>query len=132
MTCGTLMVIDDEPAITALFKRVAQGCGYDVIATSDSEDFKQRVRAGDLDLICLDLGMPGTDGIELLRFLAAEECRCRVLIMSGSDPQLLHTALRLAEALGLNVVGSIPKPLQIAEVRQLLDALCRPGRVEQP
>jgi CheY-like chemotaxis protein len=126
MMCGTLMVIDDEPAITTLFKRVAQGCGYEVIATSDPEEFKQHVRADDLDLICLDLGMPGTDGIELLRFLAAEECRCRVLIMSGSDRQLLQTALRLAEALGLNLVGSIPKPLQIAQLRELLDSLCRP------
>jgi DNA-binding response OmpR family regulator len=127
MTCGTLMVIDDEPAITALFKRLAHRSGYEVIATSDAEEFKQHVRAGDPDLICLDLGMPGTDGIELLRFHAAEECPCRVLIMSGSDRQMLETALRLAEALGLDIVGSIPKPLQIAEVRDLLDSLCRPG-----
>ena len=127
MTCGTLLVIDDEPAITALLKRVAEGCDYHVITTSDAEAFRQHVRENDLALICLDLGMPGTDGIELLRFLAAEQCRCRVLIMSGSDRQMLETALRLAEALGLNLAGSIPKPLQIAEVRALLAELCRPG-----
>jgi len=127
MNCGTLLVIDDEPAITTLLRRVAEGCGYDVIATSDAEAFKQHVRDNDLTLICLDLAMPGTDGIELLRFLAAESCKCRVLIMSGSDRQWLHTALRLAEALGLDIAGSIPKPLHIAQVRQLLDELCRPG-----
>ena len=125
MKCGTLLVIDDEPAITSLLKRVAEGCGYDVIATSNAEAFKQHARENDLALICLDLAMPGTDGIELLRFLAAEGCRCRVLIMSGSDRRLLHTALRLAEALGLDIAGSIPKPLQIAEIRALLDDLCR-------
>ena len=125
MKCGTLLVIDDEPAITSLLKRVAEGCGYDVIATSNAEAFKQHARENDLSLICLDLAMPGTDGIELLRFLAAEGCRSRVLIMSGSDRRLLHTALRLAEALGLEIAGSIPKPLQIAEIRALLDDLCR-------
>jgi DNA-binding response OmpR family regulator len=125
MECGTLLVIDDERAITALLSRVAEGCGYTVIATSDADAFKQHVRENDLALICLDLAMPGTDGIELLRFLAAENCTCRVLIMSGSDRQLLHTALRLAEALGLDIAGSIPKPLQIGEVRKLLGELCR-------
>jgi DNA-binding NarL/FixJ family response regulator len=71
--------------------------------------------------------MPGTDGIELLRFLAAEGCKSRVLVMSGSDRQWLHTALRLAEALGLDIAGSIPKPLQIAEVSAMLRDLCRNG-----
>lgn len=127
MTCGTLLVIDDEPAITRLMKRVAEECGYAVIATTDADVFRQHVRDHDLALICLDLAMPGTDGIELLRFLAAEGCKCRVLIMSGSDRQWLHTALRLAEALGLEIAGSIPKPLQIEQVRALLDELCRGG-----
>jgi DNA-binding response OmpR family regulator len=127
MDCGILLVIDDEPAITALLGRIAEGCGYEVIATSDGDAFKQHVRETDLALICLDLAMPGTDGIELLRFLASEECKCRVLIMSGSDREWLHTALRLAEALGLDIAGSIPKPLQIAQVRRLLGELCRSG-----
>lgn len=127
MTCGTLLVIDDEPAITRLLKRMAEECGYDVIATTDADIFKQHVHDEGLALICLDLAMPGTDGIELLRFLAAEGCKSRVLVMSGSDRQWLHTALRLAEALGLDIAGSIPKPLQIGKVRALLEELCRPG-----
>ena len=127
MTCGTLLLIDDEPAITRLMKRVAEECGYDVVATTDADIFKQHVHDDGLALICLDLAMPGTDGIELLRFLADESCKCRVLVMSGSDRQWLHTALRLAEALGLDIAGSIPKPLQIEKLRTLLVALCRPG-----
>ena len=92
-------------------------------------DLLDRSNAADvlIAVALIDCDMPGTDGIELLRFLAAEDCKCRVLIMSGSDRQLLETALRLAEALGLQIAGSIPKPLQIAQVRELLGELCRPG-----
>ena len=126
MACGTLLVIDDEPAITALIRRIAEACGYEVSATSDPEAFKQHVRTAAPDVICMDLAMPQMDGIELMRFLATERCASKLLIMSGSEPQLLKSALRLGEALGLPISGTIPKPLRIEAVRQLLTDLC-PG-----
>ena len=125
MGCGSLLVIDDEPAITALIKRIAESSGYEVIATSDPEAFKQRIRTGPPDLICIDLAMPHVDGIELMRFLASERCRSKLLIMSGSEPQLLHSALRLGEALGLPIAGTMPKPLRIDALKTLLKDLCR-------
>lgn len=125
MGCGSLLVIDDEPAITALIRRIAESSGYQVIATSDPEIFKERVRTEPPDLICIDLAMPHVDGIELMRFLASEKCRSKLLIMSGSEPQLLHSALRLGEALGLPIEGTIPKPLRIDALKTLLTDLCR-------
>jgi CheY-like chemotaxis protein len=125
MGCGTLLVIDDEPAITALVRRTAEPCGYKVLATSDPAAFKHHFHHDAPDLICLDLAMPEVDGIELMRFLAAEGCRSKLLIMSGSEPQLLQSALRLGEALGLDVVANIAKPLRIASLRMLLTDLCR-------
>jgi CheY-like chemotaxis protein len=70
--------------------------------------------------------MPRVDGIELMRFLADEQCRSPLLIMSGSDPQLLRSALSLGDALGLEVLGKIAKPLRMDELRAVLDGL-RPG-----
>jgi CheY-like chemotaxis protein len=123
MTAPTLLVIDDEPAITALVKRVAQPCGYRVLACSDPDEFKQHFVEQSPDLICLDLAMPGTDGIELMRFLAQNDCRAPLLIMSGSDPRLRESALRLGEALGLELAGNIAKPLRIDALRHLLTSL---------
>ncbi len=125
MECGTLLVIDDEPAITALVKRIAESCGFDTVSTSDPVAFKQHVRAGPPDVICLDVAMPHIDGIELLHFLAAENCPSKILIMSGSEPQLLQTALRLGEALGLPVAATMAKPLRVDTVRKILAGLCR-------
>lgn len=125
MGCGSLLVIDDEPAITALIKRIAESMDYQVVATSDPQVFKQHVRTEPPDLICIDLAMPHVDGIELMRFLANEQSQSKLLIMSGSEPQLLHSALRLGEALGLPIEGTIPKPLRIDALRALLEDLCR-------
>jgi CheY-like chemotaxis protein len=125
MGCGTLVIIDDEPAITALIRRIGESCGYDAFATSDPQAFKDHIRNAAPDLICMDLAMPGTDGIELMRFLATERCRSKLLIMSGSEPQLLQSALRLGEALGLEITATIPKPLRIDALRDLLAELCR-------
>jgi CheY-like chemotaxis protein len=120
---GSLLVIDDEPAITALIKRIAESSGYEVFATSDPEVFKQHVRTEPPDLICIDLAMPHVDGIELMRFLASEKCPSKLLIMSGSEPQLLQSALRLGEALGLPIEGTVPKPLRIDALKALLTDL---------
>lgn len=118
-----LLVIDDEPAITALIKRVAEPCGYQVFATSDPAAFRQSFEADPPDAICLDLGMPQIDGIEILGFLADRQCTCPLLIVSGFDVRIISTAMRLAEARGLTVAAAIPKPINIGALREALAAI---------
>ena len=43
------------------------------------------------DMVALDLGMPGMDGVELLRFLAEQDYRSPVLIVSGFDRRVLES-----------------------------------------
>ena len=74
-------------------------------------------------MVALDLGMPGMDGVELLRFLAAQEYAAPVLIISGFDRRVLETAFRLGEALGLNMVGPLEKPVPFEEVEALFSEL---------
>ena len=123
MAAPTLLVVDDEPAITALIKRIAESCGYAVSATSRPEELEALMPDGDPEVICLDLAMPGIDGIELLLSLANRGCRSALLIISGFDRGMVSTALRLAEARGLNVVGTVSKPIRIDEFKALLTQL---------
>ena len=118
-----LLVVDDEPAILALIKRAGEACGYEVIATSRAGDFKQLFLSTQIDVIGLDLGMPDVDGIELLRFLAEEQCQSQLVIISGFDRRILDTALRLGEALGLKIAGTFAKPVKMAVLRNLLTQL---------
>jgi DNA-binding response OmpR family regulator len=118
-----LLIIDDEPAIATLIKRIAEPCGFRVNATSDWATFKHSLDSEPPDAICLDLGMPGFDGIELLGFLADRNCTCPLLIVSGFDPRIISTSMRLAEARGLTVAAAIPKPIDSGALRDALGAL---------
>ena len=115
-----LVVVDDEPAVGNFLGRVARRAGFDVIVTADPADFKLRVRSWQPDMIILDLGMPDTDGIEMLRFLADERVAARILIISGFDDKILDAANRLGAARGLNMAGVLRKPVLIEELTHVL------------
>ena len=74
-------------------------------------------------MVALDLGMPGMDGVELTRFLADQNYRGPVLIVSGFDRRVLESAFRLGEALGLNMVGPVEKPVRLDVLEGVLSKL---------
>lgn len=115
-----LLLIDDEPALADFVANVARDCGFDPVLTSTDDQFRSALIAERPDMIALDLGMPGMDGVELLRFLADHDCRAPVLIISGFDRRVLESAFRLGEALGLQMVGPLEKPVRAADLDQLL------------
>ncbi|MBA2771616.1 MAG: response regulator [Pseudomonadota bacterium] len=124
-----LLLIDDEPALADFVADVARDCGFDPVLTSTDEEFRSALCAERPDMIALDLGMPGMDGIELLRFLAGRDCRAPVLIISGFDRRVLDSAFRLGEALGLTMAGPLEKPVRAEELEQLLTQV-RPSLVQ--
>ena len=101
MTRPRLLLIDDEPQLAAFVASAARMCGFDPITTDRDEDFRAQLLAEAPRMVALDLGMPGMDGVELLRFLADQEYAGPVLIISGFDRRVLESAFRLGEALGL-------------------------------
>lgn len=123
-----LLVIDDEPALAEFVAHVARDCGFLPILTADDHAFREAFREQDPDIVVLDLGMPGMDGVELLRFLAGEDSRAPVLIISGFDRRVLESAFRLGEALGLEMIGPLEKPVRAAELERVLREL-RPSLV---
>lgn len=123
MTGQRLLLCDDEPEVGAFVRRIAVGLGYEVHVTAQAEAFSGLYRAVRPDVVILDLVMPGTDGIELLRFLAQERSRARILLMSGFDPAIRKAALLLGEAHALAMVGTVAKPVRADELRALLAGL---------
>lgn len=118
-----LLLIDDEPALADFLANAARECGFEPVVTSDDTEFRDTFRANKPDMVALDLGMPGMDGVELLRFLAEEGYRSPVLIVSGFDRRVLESAFRLGEAIGLNMAGPVEKPVRLEAIEQVLNQL---------
>lgn len=120
MRARNLLIIDDEPAVARLIGKVAAGSGYSVKITACSDEFMDEVVALDPAVIFLDLAMPGLDGIELLRYLAAVRSKAHIVILSGSDPRVIETSGRLGSKIGLRIARALAKPVRVAELRALL------------
>lgn len=123
MTEPRLLLIDDEPALADFLASAARECGFEPQITDKDEDFRQQFKANRPEMVALDLGMPGMDGVELIRFLAEENYTAPVLIVSGFDRRVLESAFRLGEALGLNMAGPVEKPVRLEELEATLSEL---------
>jgi DNA-binding response OmpR family regulator len=118
-----LLVIDDEPALAEFIASAARECGFQPVLTSNDGEFRELFVAERPHMVALDLGMPGMDGVELLRFLAEHRFEAPVLIISGFDRRVLDSAFRLGEALGLSMAGPLEKPVRLHELEELLNRL---------
>jgi DNA-binding response OmpR family regulator len=118
-----LLLIDDEPALADFLANGAREAGFEPVITAEDQEFRDQFMALRPEMVALDLGMPGMDGIELLRFLAEQQYAAPVLIVSGFDRRVLESAFRLGEALGLSMAGPLEKPVRLEELETLLGQL---------
>lgn len=115
-----LLLIDDEPQLAEFVANAARMCGYDAIEAADDTQFRERFDEAKPQMVALDLGMPGMDGVELLRFLAERGYGGPVLIVSGFDRRVLESAVRLGGELGLKMVGPLEKPARLEQLEAIL------------
>src|SRR5690606_25589458 len=128
MSEDRLLVMDDDPDVAELFGQIAEGLGFSVRVLNDPGKFGTAVREFEPSVIMLDLQMPGRDGIELLRELAAERSTAKIVIGSGLDNRVIATAAELGAAMGLVIAGSFCKPITPEELKAMLGGL-RTSRV---
>ena len=118
-----LLLIDDEPALAEFLATAAEDSGFEPVIAERDEDFRKAFLEQAPDMVALDLGMPGMDGVELIRFLADQDYSAPVLIVSGFDRRVLESAFRLGEALGLTMVGPVEKPVRFEVLQDMLSRL---------
>ena len=118
-----LLLIDEEPHLAAFVYNAGELSGYAAQIANGDDDFRGQFDRDRPAVVALDLGMPGSDGVELLRFLAERAFGGPVLIISGFDRRVLDSAFRLGEALGLRMVGPLEKPTRLEVLEDLLTEL---------
>jgi DNA-binding NtrC family response regulator len=112
MSEAYILIVDDEPDICTLVKEVLEDEGYEVSAAENAEDARQARRARRPDLTLLDIWMPDTDGISLLKEWADDSgLDAPVIMMSGHGT--VETAV---EATRLGAYDFLEKPLSTAKL----------------
>jgi EAL domain-containing protein (putative c-di-GMP-specific phosphodiesterase class I) len=125
-----LLVIDDEPGFRKVIKMFAQDCGFEVAVTADPAVFMNTARVWHPTVIMLDLKMPGTDGVQLLRALAADKCGAHIVVTSGEHGKVLESAMQLGRERGLNMREGLAKPFRAHELREQLSGLKRVPKLQ--
>ena len=125
MSNPQVLVVDDEADIRALIQEILSEEGYGVTVAADAEEARSARRDDNFDLILLDIWMPDTDGITLLREWSDEGAlKCPVVIMSGHGT--VDTAV---EATRLGAHDFVEKPLSLAKLLRTVEgALESAGR----
>ena len=131
MPGNRVLIMDDDPRVCRLFKRVAEGLGFEAFAIDNSSQFESAYVGFEPDIILLDLQMPGLDGVELIRYLVGQRTRAAVILISGVDKSVIETTSRLGKSLGLNIVDSLIKPINVDDIKTLLREQFRETDVEQ-
>ena len=80
-----LLVVDDEPRITAFIEKGLRRQGFTTVAVHDGEQAAAMARDADFDLVILDLGLPGCDGFEVIRRVRGRGDRLPILVLTAED-----------------------------------------------
>ncbi len=112
-----ILVVDDEPDIRRLVCEILEDEGYQVATAENAGAARELKKAKAPDLILLDIWMPDTDGITLLKEWVAEEVMlCPVVMMSG------HGSVEAAvEATRLGAYDFLEKPLSLAKLLLIVE-----------
>ncbi|TAN68897.1 MAG: sigma-54-dependent Fis family transcriptional regulator [Methylobacter sp.] len=112
-----ILVVDDEPDIRRLVCEILEDEGYQVATAENAEAARELKKSNAPDLILLDIWMPDTDGITLLKEWVAEEAMlCPVVMMSG------HGSVEAAvEATRLGAYDFLEKPLSLAKLLLIVE-----------
>jgi DNA-binding response OmpR family regulator len=120
MTKESILIVEDEEKIQRLLELELEYEGYQVGKASDGIEALEAYRAGNWDLILLDVMLPGLSGIELLRRIRANDTMTPVILLTAKG-----SVEDKVSGLDLGANDYITKPFQIEELFARIRAVLR-------
>jgi DNA-binding response OmpR family regulator len=80
---GQILVIEDEPGIVDFLERGLRAQGFEVISALDGDTGLERARSEDVDLVVLDMMLPGRSGLEVLETLRSTSPTLPVIVLTA-------------------------------------------------
>src|SRR6187431_3184534 len=122
----TILIVDDEPGVRSSLSGVLRDEGYSVEAVSTGEACLDRLTRGPIDLIVLDVWMPGMDGLATLAKLRERQVDTQVVLISG------HGSIESAvKAIKLGAFDFVEKPLSIDKTLHVVRNALRQRQLEE-
>ena len=123
-----ILIVDDDREICDLVGRVVERDGYRVSRASDGSGMRRVLEKGSIDLIVLDIMLPGKDGLTLCRELRAEQIATPIIMLTAKGDDI-------DRILGLEMGADdyLPKPFNSRELLARIKAVLRrmPGPAER-
>jgi two-component system OmpR family response regulator len=119
-----VLVVDDDPEICQLLVRYLGSNGYQVSTAGSGAELRAAIRARQVDLILLDLGLPDEDGLSLLRAIQPE-FRGPVIVVSGRGESVERVV-----GLELGADDYVSKPFDLRELLARVRSVLRRARPE--
>lgn len=107
-----VLVVDDEPEVTLALQVFFLGKGYEMLTALDGVQAMRLLKQHPVDLVLLDMKMPGVNGVEVLKFIRAEIPTTRVIVVTAYDIQFQE----IVEQIGVD--GFLMKPFGIQALTQ--------------
>lgn len=127
---GTIIIADDHPLFRGALRQAVSGTFKDlqVIEAGTLEEATAAIQAEpDVDLVLLDLKMPGVNGFSGLTFLRSQYPAIPVIVVSGiEDPVTIRTCIEFGAS------GYIPKTLSIETMHGAIAAVIAGGQWTPP
>ena len=124
MSTPKVLVVDDEDDIRALIDEILSEEGYTVTVAANASEARSAFESAKFDLVLLDIWMPDTDGISLLREWSEQgSLSCPVVMMSGHGT--VDTAV---EATRLGAFDFVEKPLSLAKLLRTVERALESGK----
>ena len=124
---GRLLVVEDEQKVAAAVREGLQSEGYDVTVETTGEAAFFRTSTEKFELILLDLGLPGRDGLDILRAMREAGVATPVLVLTARD-----TVGDRVQGLNSGADDYLVKPFAFAELLARIQAVLRRGRSAEP
>ena len=110
-----VLIIDDETDVCTFFRRLLTARGYAVVTAVNAAGADRALREGQFSVALVDLKLPDTDGLTLLKQIKARQPRCEVIIMTGYST--IKTAVA---AIQLGAYEYLEKPFEDIDEIELL------------
>jgi EAL domain-containing protein (putative c-di-GMP-specific phosphodiesterase class I) len=117
----TLIVLDDDEDISQVIGAISKRAGFSATPMTSLDALRQQPGEWRPDIILLDLQMPGSDGISLLRHFANRNLRAGILLVTGMDARTTTAAEQYGRSRGLRMLGALQKPFDPDDLLRLLE-----------